>query len=112
MAQELDLRLCCHPDDPPFSLLGLPRIMSSTDDYGTVLDVVDLQANGATLCTGSLGVSPEFDGPDFVRRHGDRIHFVHCGIPNASPDQTVGNRIFLRPRIWRATPTWSAPFAS
>ncbi|WP_282150790.1 mannonate dehydratase [Ruegeria atlantica] len=77
VAQELELRLCCHPDDPPFSLLGLPRIMSNANDYGAVLDAVDLLANGATLCTGSLGVSPEFDGPDFVRRHGDRIHFVH-----------------------------------
>ncbi|CUH44740.1 mannonate dehydratase [Ruegeria atlantica] len=77
VAQELGLRLCCHPDDPPFSLLGLPRIMSSTDDHGAVLDAVDMPANGATLCTGSLGVSSEFDGPDFVRRHGGRIHFVH-----------------------------------
>lgn len=77
VAQELGLRLCCHPDDPPFSLLGLPRIMSSSDDYGAVLDAVDIPSNGATLCTGSLGVSPEFDGPDFVRRHGGRIHFVH-----------------------------------
>ena len=87
VAQKQGLRLCCHPDDPPFSLLGLPRIMSSTDDYGAVLDAVDLSANGATLCTGSLGVSPEFDGPDFVRRHGDRNslcpfakHPTHRGV--------------------------------
>ncbi|MGC1494237.1 MAG: mannonate dehydratase [Sulfitobacter sp.] len=77
LAQELGLRLCCHPDDPPFSLLGLPRIMSNADDYASVLDAVDIAANGATLCTGSLGVASDFDGPAFVRRHGPRIHFAH-----------------------------------
>ncbi|WP_170785433.1 mannonate dehydratase [Ruegeria lacuscaerulensis] len=76
-AQDLGLRLCCHPDDPPFSLLGLPRVMSSADDYGAVLDAVDLPSNGATLCTGSLGVAASFDGPEFVRRHGGKIHFAH-----------------------------------
>lgn len=77
VAQSLGMRLCCHPDDPPFSLLGLPRIMSSTNDYAAVLDAVDLDANGATLCTGSLGVNSGFDGPEFVRRLGPRIHFAH-----------------------------------
>ncbi|MEL7130845.1 MAG: mannonate dehydratase, partial [Pseudomonadota bacterium] len=77
LAEELGLRLCCHPDDPPFSLLGLPRVMSSTEDYEHVLGAVDTQANGATLCTGSLGVAPGFDAPDFVRRLGPRIHFAH-----------------------------------
>jgi mannonate dehydratase len=77
VAQDLGLRLCCHPDDPPFSLLGLPRVMSSSDDYAAVLNAVDLPANGATLCTGSLGVARDFDGPKFVERHGPRIHFAH-----------------------------------
>ena len=77
LAQDLGLRLCCHPDDPPFSLLGLPRVMSNVDDYAAVLDAVDLPANGATLCTGSLGVAADFDGPTFVKRVGPRIHFAH-----------------------------------
>lgn len=77
VAQALGLRLCCHPDDPPFSLLGLPRVMSSTDDYVGLFDAVDTSANGATLCTGSLGVSPDFDPVDFVTRLGPRIHFAH-----------------------------------
>lgn len=77
LAQDLGLRLCCHPDDPPFSLLGLPRVMSNIRDYGTVLDAVDLPANGAALCTGSLGVAADFDGAGFVRQHGRRIHFAH-----------------------------------
>jgi mannonate dehydratase len=77
VAQELGLRLCCHPDDPPFSLLGLPRVMSTSDDYAAVLEAVDVPANGATLCTGSLGVAADFDGAAYVRRHGPRIHFAH-----------------------------------
>ena len=76
-AEALGLRLCCHPDDPPFPLLGLPRVMSSTDDYEAVLEAVDVPANGATLCTGSLGVDPAFDPAAFVERLGPRIHFVH-----------------------------------
>ena len=92
-AETLGLRLCCHPDDPPFSLLGLPRVMSSSADYSSVLNAVDLQANGATLCTGSLGVAEDFDGPTFVKTHGPRIHFAHlrntkriAGSDAARPD--------------------------
>ncbi|MBW4706496.1 mannonate dehydratase [Roseobacter sp. YSTF-M11] len=77
VAQSLGLRLCCHPDDPPFGLLGLPRVMSSTADYARALAAVDMAANGATLCTGSLGVNAAFDAPEFVRRLGARIHFAH-----------------------------------
>ncbi|WP_299047284.1 mannonate dehydratase [uncultured Tateyamaria sp.] len=91
VAEALGLRLCCHPDDPPFSLLGLPRVMSSTDDYQAVLDTVDVAANGATLCTGSLGVSPDFDAPEFVRRLGPRIHFAHLRntsrLPSPDPQR-------------------------
>ncbi len=77
LAEQLGVRLCCHPDDPPFSLLGLPRVMSSTGDYARVLQSVDTPANGATLCTGSLGVCPSFDPVDFIERLGPRIHFAH-----------------------------------
>ncbi|MEM6888602.1 MAG: mannonate dehydratase [Pseudomonadota bacterium] len=76
-AERLGIRLCCHPDDPPFPLLGLPRVMSSTSDYAHILDAVDLPSNGATLCTGSLGVAKEFNPAEFVTRLGSRIHFVH-----------------------------------
>ncbi|RYH03520.1 mannonate dehydratase [Salipiger sp. IMCC34102] len=86
-AQDLGLRLCCHPDDPPFPLLGLPRVMSTIDDYAAVLDAVDLPSNGATLCTGSLGVDAAFDPVAFVRRHGPRIHFVHLrNTTRTAPD--------------------------
>ncbi|MEO0383585.1 MAG: mannonate dehydratase [Pseudomonadota bacterium] len=76
-AEEVGIRLCCHPDDPPFSLLGLPRVMSTTDDYAAVLDAVDSPASGATLCTGSLGVRADFDPANFVQKLGPKIHFVH-----------------------------------
>lgn len=93
VAQDLGIRLCCHPDDPPFPLLGLPRVMSNVDDYARVLEAVDLPANGTTLCTGSLGVAVDFDGPGFVKRLGPRIHFAHLRNTrrSASPDPTRPN---------------------
>lgn len=77
LAQELGMRLCCHPDDPPFPLLGLPRIMSTEADYRAVMDAVDLSANGITLCTGSLGARADNDLPGMMARMGDRVHFLH-----------------------------------
>ncbi|WP_157014263.1 mannonate dehydratase [Mesorhizobium xinjiangense] len=77
LAEKLDMRLCCHPDDPPFPLLGLPRIMSTEKQYRTILDAVDTPSNGVTLCTGSLGARPDNDLPGMVERLGDRIHFLH-----------------------------------
>ncbi len=76
-AERLGLRLCCHPDDPPFPLLGLPRIVSTEDDYAHLVEAVPSPANGITFCTGSLGVAPDFDPVRFVERLGPHIHFVH-----------------------------------
>jgi mannonate dehydratase len=76
-AERLGLRLCCHPDDPPFPLLGLPRVMSTEADYRAVLDAVDSPANGATLCIGSLSARPDNDLPGIVARLGPRAHFFH-----------------------------------
>jgi mannonate dehydratase len=77
VAEDLGLRLCCHPDDPPWPLLGLPRVMSSLQHYATVLQAVDSPANGATFCTGSLGVAQDFDPVGFIAQLGSRIHFAH-----------------------------------
>ena len=77
LAQELGMRLCCHPDDPPFPLLGLPRVMSTEADYRAVLDAVDLPANGVTFCTGSFGARGDNDLPAMLHRLGPRIHFLH-----------------------------------
>jgi mannonate dehydratase len=76
-AERLGLRLCCHPDDPPFPLMGLPRVMSTEADYSSILDAIDSPANGATLCTGSLGARPDNDLPGMVGRLGPKIHFAH-----------------------------------
>lgn len=77
LAQDLGMRLCCHPDDPPFALLGLPRVMSTEADYRAVLQAVDLPANGITLCSGSLGARPDNDLPGMMDRMGARVHFLH-----------------------------------
>jgi len=77
VAQNLGLRLCCHPDDPPFPLLGLPRVMSTEADYNAVLQAVDLPANGVTLCSGSLGARADNDLPGMMQRLGPRVHFLH-----------------------------------
>jgi mannonate dehydratase len=77
VAQALGLRLCCHPDDPPFPLLGLPRVMSTEADYAAVMAAVDLPANGITLCSGSLGARPDNDLPGMMQRLGERVHFLH-----------------------------------
>ena len=77
VAEEVGVRLCCHPDDPPFSLLGLPRIMSTGDDYATILGAVDSPANGVTLCSGSFGARPDNDLPALMRRFGPKVHFLH-----------------------------------
>ncbi|RMC36478.1 mannonate dehydratase [Paracoccus alkanivorans] len=77
VAQEIGVRLCCHPDDPPFGLLGLPRVMSTEADYAERLAAVDLPANGITLCSGSLGARPDNDLPGMMERFGARVHFLH-----------------------------------
>ncbi|GHD21749.1 mannonate dehydratase [Tianweitania populi] len=77
VAEKLGTRLCCHPDDPPFPLLGLPRIMSTGEDFETILDAVDSPASGLTLCSGSLGARPDNDLAALMRRFGSRVHFLH-----------------------------------
>jgi mannonate dehydratase len=77
VAEQAGIRMCCHPDDPPFSLLGLPRIMSTEADYMAIMKAVDSPANGITLCSGSLGARPDNDLSGMMERLGDRVHFLH-----------------------------------
>jgi len=74
------VRLALHPDDPPWSIFGLPRIITDAPAMDRLIRLVDCPANGVTFCTGSLGASPENDLPAMVRRIGaaGRIHFAHC----------------------------------
>ncbi|SIT87411.1 D-mannonate dehydratase [Yoonia rosea] len=76
-AEDLGIRLCVHPDDPPLDILGLPRIVSDADDLDWVLKAYDSPANGITLCSGSLGANPKNDVPAIAAKVADRIHFAH-----------------------------------
>ncbi len=85
-AQDLGMRLCVHPDDPPRDILGLPRIVSDADDIGWILSAVDMPSNGLTLCSGSLGANPVNDVPAISARFADRIHFAHLRNVRKDPD--------------------------
>ena len=77
VAESLGVTLTLHPDDPPRSLFGLPRIASTAEDYQALFDAVPSKANGICLCTGSLGVRAENDLPAMARRFAPRIGFAH-----------------------------------
>ncbi len=86
VAERAGVRLAIHPDDPPFSVLGLPRVVSTESDLGAVLAMVDSPANGLCFCAGSLGVRADNDLPGIVRRQGARIHAVHLRSVQREPD--------------------------
>lgn len=76
-AEELGVKLAIHPDDPPFPLLGLPRVVSTGKDLEQLLAASEVRANGLTFCTGSLGVREDNDVPALAERFASRIHFLH-----------------------------------
>ena len=79
-AERSGVRMAIHPDDPPWSIFGLPRIITSGAAFERMIDLVDSPANGVTFCTGSLGADPLNDLPTIARTIGarKRIHFAHC----------------------------------
>lgn len=77
VAEENEVRMAIHPDDPPFSLFGLPRIVSTEADALELLQAVDSPYNGLTFCTGSYGARAENDLPGMVERIGHKINFIH-----------------------------------
>ena len=77
VAEEVKVKMAIHPDDPPWSIFGLPRIITNKKNIERFLKLYDSPYNGLTLCSGSLGVSPENDVVDLVNTYCDRIHFAH-----------------------------------
>ena len=76
-AEEAGIKMCIHPDDPPFPILGLPRVVSTEKDLKDVIDSCPSPNNGITFCTGSLGARGDNDLPGIVSRLGEHIHFLH-----------------------------------
>lgn len=77
VAEKAGIRLAIHPDDPPYPIMGLPRIMSCEDDIKDLLSMVDSQANGLCFCTGSFSPRADNDLPGMIKRYGERIHCAH-----------------------------------
>jgi len=91
VASALGMALCCHPDDPPFPLMGLPRIMSTEADFAAILDHIEDHANGMTLCSGALGARPDNDLPGMMKRLGHRVHFLHLRNVHLEDDRVGGS---------------------
>ena len=77
VAENLGVKLAIHPDDPPFSVMGLPRIVCTEADLKMIFEAVPVNANGLCYCTGSLGADPNNDLEKIIADYGDRIHFLH-----------------------------------
>ncbi|WP_345955803.1 mannonate dehydratase [Mucilaginibacter sp. PAMB04168] len=85
-AEEVGIKMCIHPDDPPFPILGLPRVVCTESDLLDVVNFAPSPSNGITFCTGSLGANQQNDLPGMVARLGSHIHFLHLRNVQREPD--------------------------
>lgn len=88
VAEESRVRMAIHPDDPPWSVFGLPRIVTSGEAFERIVGIVNSRANGVTLCTGSLGANPDNDLVDVIDAVGHRINFAHFRNVSWTGDRT------------------------
>jgi len=86
VCDEYNMNMCVHPDDPPYQMLGLPRIVTNAEDIEWFLKAVDNKHNGLTFCAGSLSAGPKNDVPAMARKFASRTHFVHLRSTNVLPN--------------------------
>lgn len=84
--EENNIRMTIHPDDPPFDILGLPRIASCGEDLSYIIQMVNRPFNGICFCTGSLGAGKQNNLPEMLKAVGDRVYFVHLRNVTKEPD--------------------------
>lgn len=97
-AHKYGVNMCIHPDDPPFPVLGLPRIVTSQEDIDWLLQAVDVRENGLTFCAGSLSSGIQNDVPALAAKYADRTHFVHLRSTTVQPNRDFSEASHLEGR--------------